>query len=68
MPRRSDTSYFVQLADLVAYAGFRTVIPPGKSVGAEVPQYMWRQLGNAVHKPVNALRRNQEPGVLVRNK
>lgn len=68
VPRRSDTSYFVQLADLVAYAGFRTLIVPGKNVAAVVPQFMWRQLGDAVHKPVNSLRSGQEPGVLVRTK
>jgi hypothetical protein len=68
VPRRSDTSYFIQLADLVAYAGFRTLIVPGKSVAAVVPQFMWRELGDAVHKPVNSLRRAQEPGVVVRGK
>jgi hypothetical protein len=55
VPRRSDHSYFVQLADLVAYAAFRYVYPPGPKTAAIVPQKTWDQLGEARYLPVSAL-------------
>ncbi len=49
--RRSSESYFVQLADLNAYAAFRKIFP-GASVGGE----LWDELGAARIAEVNALR------------
>jgi hypothetical protein len=49
--RRSSESYFVQLADLNAYAAFRKIFP-GVNVGDE----LWDELGDARIAEVNALR------------
>jgi len=54
-PRDSRDSYFVQLADLVAYAAFRYIYAPGKKLGQIVPQTMWTELGHARYKPVSEL-------------
>lgn len=40
VPRQSDQSYFIQLADLVAYAAFRHIYPPGKKIARIVPANM----------------------------
>lgn len=48
--RRSTESFFVQLADLNAYAGFRNVFP-GNNFGVDV----WDELGDARVKEVNKL-------------
>jgi hypothetical protein len=55
VPRRSDQSYFVQLADLVAYAAFRHIYPPPARPVQIVPQGMWLELGDARFAPVSAL-------------
>lgn len=55
VPRRSDGSYFVQLADLVAYAAFRYVYPPGAKIAAVVPQKTWDEIGEARFLAVSAL-------------
>jgi len=65
IPRDSTQSYMVQLADLTAYAAFRTVIAPGQSVGRVVPQGMWSELGSAVHTKVNVIS-GGTPGVVLR--
>lgn len=65
VPRRSDHSYMIQFADLVAYAGFRAVVEPGKGVGAVCPGGMWSEIGPATHTAVNRLS-GGTPGVLVR--
>lgn len=44
VPRRSELSYFVQAADLVAYAAFRRIQPPGKSSGLVCDANMWEVL------------------------
>lgn len=64
--RASHESYFLQLADLVAYAGWRTYVPPGPGAAKVVPAAMWNQLGSAIHKPVNSLSRRGAPGVVIR--
>lgn len=64
--RRSHQSYLVQSADLVAYAGFRALIPPGPGVAAVCHQDTWDELGTAIHKPVTMLRQPCKPGVVVR--
>lgn len=52
VPRDSQQSYFLQLADFNAYAAFRRIyIPPARSVQI-VPQGMWDELGVARFKPV----------------
>jgi Protein of unknown function (DUF3800) len=65
VPRRSDHSYFIQLSDLVAYAAFRTVVPPGHSVAAVAPAATWLELGNAIHHKVNSIS-GGIPGIVVR--
>lgn len=53
VPRTSQHSYFIQVADLLAYAGWRSYMAPSKAVEAIVPQGMWLEPGEATHKPVN---------------
>lgn len=53
IPRSSQQSYFIQLADMVAYAGWRKIVAPGSSIARVVPQEMWDQLGLGVHSAVN---------------
>jgi hypothetical protein len=51
--RTSGQSYFVQLADLVAYAAFRRHYPPPARPVQIVPQMMWSELGSAAYGEVN---------------
>jgi Protein of unknown function (DUF3800) len=51
--RDSAQSYFVQLADLSAYAAFRRIYPPPPRAVQIVPQTMWDELGAARYAPVN---------------
>jgi Protein of unknown function (DUF3800) len=51
--RNSAQSYFVQLADLSAYAAFRRLYPPPARPRQIVPQSMWDELGDARFAPVN---------------
>ncbi|MFW5415045.1 DUF3800 domain-containing protein [Nocardiopsis sp. CNT-189] len=68
MPRQSNHSLFVQHADLVAYAAFRSIIPPGKAIERVCPQTMWSELGDACHAVVNRYKRNgAPPGVVLRD-
>lgn len=64
VPRASDQSYFVQLADLAAYAAFRHVYPPPPKPVQIVPQNMWNELGHARYLPVSALA-GGPPGLVV---
>lgn len=57
--RRSSESFFIQLADLNAYAAFRKVFP-GKSFGEDI----WDELGDARVAEVNYLR-GGPPGIVV---
>jgi hypothetical protein len=52
VPRSSAHSYFVQLADLAAYAAFRRLYPPPPRLVPIVPQTMWDELGDARYTPV----------------
>lgn len=54
VPRQSHQSYFIQLADLAAYAAFRCVYPPGARIAKVVPQTMWNELGPAKYLPVSS--------------
>jgi hypothetical protein len=62
VPRKSHHSYFTQMADLVAYAGYRHAIPPRE--GAVCPQAMWGTLGQAIRREVNSLA-GKSDGVVV---
>jgi hypothetical protein len=64
--RRSHQSYFVQLADLVAYAAFRAVIAPGAGIAAVCPSEMWDEIGAATHTKVSALKPRAKPGIVLR--
>ena len=66
VPRRSTHSYFIQMADLVAYAAFRAVIPPGGAIAQVCPEDMWDEIGSATHTAVSGLRPRSRPGIVVR--
>jgi len=51
--RDSRQSYFLQLADLAAYAAFRRHYPPPVRPVQIVPQMMWKELGKARHRQAN---------------
>jgi hypothetical protein len=51
--RRSHESYFLQFADLAAYAAFRRLHPPPPKPVHIVPQRMWDELGEARFAAVN---------------
>lgn len=53
--RNSGQSYFVQLADLAAYAAFRRLHPPPAKRSSVCPQGMWDELGAATYVPANQL-------------
>lgn len=64
VPRNSQQSYFLQLADLNAYAAFRSLYPPpGRTVNI-VPQGMWDELGNARFMHVRAAKYGDPPGIV----
>jgi hypothetical protein len=65
-PRRSHQSYFIQLADLVAYAGFRAYVPPSPNIARICPSSMWGEIGAATHTAVTSLRPRSAPGVVIR--
>jgi hypothetical protein len=67
VPRVSHESYFLQLADLVAYAGWRTHMAPGPGAALVAPAGIWRELGGAIHADVSKYaRRLPAPGVVLR--
>lgn len=66
VPCRSTGSYFIQLADLVAYASFRAVVPPGASIARVCPSDMWDCIGLATHTAVASLRPRSKPGIVLR--
>jgi hypothetical protein len=59
--RDSRQSYFVQLADLSAYAAFRRIHPPPARNVPIVPQTMWDELGAAIYTDANYLARLDHP-------
>lgn len=67
IPRRSDRSYFIQLADLVAYAAFRAVVPPGGGIARVCPEHMWDEIGEATHVAVSGLKPRSRPGIVLRD-
>jgi hypothetical protein len=54
VPRDSTQSYFLQLADLCAYAAFRRLNPPPQKPRLIVPQGTWDELGAARFTAVNS--------------
>lgn len=64
VPRSSHQSYFLQLADLNAYAAFRRLYPPPKRPIQIVPQTMWDELGSARFRPVRSLYRGGPVGIV----
>ncbi len=66
IPRSSHHSYLVQLADLVAYTGFRSVVAPGPNVAQVCPTEMWMAIGSATHTPVSGVRPRAAPGIVLR--
>ncbi|MGE0796086.1 MAG: DUF3800 domain-containing protein, partial [Acidimicrobiia bacterium] len=67
--RHSDQSYFIQLADLTAYAAAQSYRVGGARASRIVPTSMWDQIGPATHTPVNKYSRNTNggaPGIVVR--
>ncbi|MFY0406895.1 DUF3800 domain-containing protein [Solicola sp. PLA-1-18] len=65
VPRSSQHSYLIQVADLVAYAAWRSYMPPGPGAARVVPSSTWGQMGSAAHAAVNKLS-GGVPGVVVR--
>jgi hypothetical protein len=55
MPRDSRQSYFLQMADLTAYAAFRRIHPPPVRPIQIVPQMLWDELGTATYAQANQL-------------
>jgi hypothetical protein len=51
--RNSKESYFLQLADLTAYAAFRRIHPPPPMPVHIVPTNMWDELGAAIYAQAN---------------
>jgi len=62
--RKSHESYFIQLADLDAYAAFRSYYAPPVRPVTIVPQGMWDELGAARMGAVNQLS-GGTPGIVV---
>lgn len=58
--RDSRQSYFIQLADVSAYAAFRR-IHPSPHHAPIVPQEMWDELGEAIYADANYLARLDHP-------
>lgn len=68
VPKKSHESYFLQLADLVAYAAFRRIYAPSSSISGVVDQFMWDNLGNGIFGAVNQVRTITAPGIVEVNK
>lgn len=65
VPRDSRQSYFLQLADMAAYAAFRRRYPPPERRVQIVPSTMWEELGTALFTPVRNTRRYGGPSAIV---
>lgn len=69
VPRDSKQSYLIQMADLVAYAGWRSYMAPSKGVAQVVPQRMFQRLAGAIKTEVNQFGLNGSvPGVVLRTR
>lgn len=63
--RNSRQSYFLQLADLNAYAAFRRVYPPPPRPVQIVPNLIWDELGNARFAEANRRAGGPSAGIVV---
>jgi hypothetical protein len=59
--RDSRQSYFIQLADVSAYAAFRRIHPPPARLTPICPQATWDELGGAIYTDANYLARLEHP-------
>ncbi len=66
VPRKSQHSYMIQLADLVAYAAFRCVIAPGANLAQVCPSDTWDSIGAATHTAVSQNVPRSAPGIVLR--
>ena len=64
VPRMSHQSYFLQLADLDAYAAFRRLYPPPPRKVQIVPEAMWDELGSSRFGAVRRLYRGGPVGIV----
>jgi hypothetical protein len=64
VPRNSQQSYFLQLADLNAYAAFRRIYAPPPRPVQIVPHDMWDELGDARFRQVRAAKFRDPPGIV----
>jgi hypothetical protein len=64
IPKASHESYFLQLADLVAYSAFRKIHAPSVAIASVVQQDMWNNLGRAVFGAANGNRVLTAPGIV----
>lgn len=64
IPRNSQHSYMLQLADLVAYSGWRAYMKPSKGVALVAPHTMWEEVGKARLTVVNS--NKKPPAVVIR--
>ena len=65
VPRNSTQSYFLQLADLNAYAAFRRKYPPPPGRGKVVPERMWDLLAGAHFTPARNTIRYPGPRAII---
>lgn len=63
--RNSRHSYFIQLADLDAYAAFRRVVPPPARTVQICPTTMWEELGPAKFAPANMRAGGPSDGIIL---
>lgn len=68
VPRRSQDSYFIQLADLAAYAAFRSVVPPTRARQTHVVDATtWSLIGRARNRKAAAYKpRHPDTSIVLR--
>lgn len=64
--KHSKDSYFIQAADLVAYASFRRIIPPPPKRAEVVDSKTWDHLGSAILTAVTSVKHQTTPGIVER--
>ena len=62
--RHSHESYFLQFADLVAYAGFRRLYEPTAAIKQVVEQGSWQILGSSILQAVTSVKYRTTPGIV----
>ena len=53
IPRDSKDSYFIQLADIVAYTAFRRIYPGKQNANSIVKTKFWEEFGSAIFRRAN---------------